>query len=280
MHRLTLKPKLALMLLSSGLLLEPASRARASPAAIVGPKFYYSFNTDGVLPEAGNMDESWSPYWWLSSGALFYLRDGVGATIQGSLPKNNSWRKLYSRTNPRDTDNGYHPQNIFRLVTRSRWQNCRQQVYFRIRRDNLSASPYRAASNGLLLMSRYQDQNNLYYTGIRVDGAAVIKKKVNGTYYTLGYARMFPGGAYDRDANPNLLPENLWLGVRSEITNLPDGAVRIVVYVDLGPGGWVLALDVLDNGLAYGPALTAPGYQGLRTDFMDVELENYWAVQL
>jgi hypothetical protein len=258
----------------------PSRRIHAGPAASPGSKLYYNFNVDGVLPEAGSMSESWSPYWWLSSGGLFYLRDGAGSTIQGSLPKNDYWRKFYATTNPRDTDDGYHPQNVFRLVTRSSWQNCRQQLYFRIRNDNLSVSAYRNPSNGLLLMHRYQDSDNLYYVGVRVDGAAVIKKKYRGTYYTLGYLRVFPGSAYDRDSNPSLLPKNIWLGVRSEVTNNPDGTVRIVVWVDVGPGGWVLALDVLDNGLAYGPAITAPGYLGVRTDFMDVALENYWAVKL
>lgn len=253
----------------------------AAAARSVGPTFNYKFNTDGVLPEAPNMSESWSPYWWLSSGARFHLAGGIGSTIQGSLPADDYWRRYYAETNPRDTDDGYHPQNLFRLATRSRWQNFRQQVYFRIRRDNLSDSPYRTASNGLYLMNRYEDQHNLYYTGIRVDGAAVIKKKYKGKYYTLAYAPFFPGPSYDRDSNPSLLPKNIWIGLRSELTNNPDGTVRIVLYVDPGPGGWVLAFDILDNGYEHGgPALTAPGYGGFRTDFMDVEFENYWAVKL
>jgi hypothetical protein len=271
-----------LLALAAGVfLLEPLRALWAASAAPVGPTFNYNFNVDGVLDEAGQMSDSWSPYWWLSSGGRFYLREGIGSTIQGSLPKKDYWRRYYARTNPRDTDGGHHPQNLFRLVTRSRWQNFRQQVYFRIRRDNLSDSPYRAASNGLFLMNRYLDQNNLYYTGIRVDGAAVIKKKYQGKYYTLAYARFFPGPSYDRDSNPNLLPKDIWVGLRSELTNNPDGTVRIVLYVDPGPGGWVLAFDVLDNGLAYGgPAITGLGFGGFRTDFMDVEFENYWAVKL
>ena len=60
-----------------------------------------------------------------------------------------------------------------------------------------------------------------------------------------------------------------------------DGTVRITLYIDPGPGGWVLVFDVLDNGVAFGgPAITSSGYGGVRTDFMDVELENYWAVKL
>jgi hypothetical protein len=260
------------------LVLTSFSTLRAVPAASVGSKFGYNFDSPGVLQEAGNMSYSSSPYWWLSSGAYLYFREGVGATIQGTLPKNDYWRRYYAQSNPTDTDNGYRPQNLFRLTTRSRWQNFRQQAYFRIRRDNLSASPNRNASNGLLLMSRYQNENNLYYAGIRVDGAAVIKKKYGGKYYTLAYAPVFPG-VYDRTSSPNLLPKNLWLGLRSELRNNPDGTVRFILYVDPGPGGWVLVFDVLDNGLAFGPAITSSGYGGIRTDFMDVELENYWAVK-
>ncbi len=263
-----------------GLVLGLVSRLEASPAAPVGSSFNYTFDSVGTLVEAGSMDDSSSPYWWLSSGAYLHLGSGVGSTIQGTLPKNDYWRRYYAQTSATDTDNGYRPQNLFRLVTRSRWQNFRQQVYFRIRRDNLSASPNRNASNGLLVMNRYQDENNLYYAGIRVDGAAVIKKKYRGTYYTMAYARVFPG-TYNRTSNPSLLPKNLWLGLKSELRNNPDGTVRITLWVDTGPGGWNLVFDVLDNGLAYGgPAITSSGYGGVRTDFMDVEFENYWAVKL
>ena len=62
---------------------------------------------------------------------------------------------------------------------------------------------------------------------------------------------------------------------------VPGGDNRIVLYVDWGAGGWSRVFDVLDNGLAYGgSALTASGYAGFRTDFMDVELENYYAALL
>jgi hypothetical protein len=254
------------------------SSLTAAPAATVSSPFRYWFDWTGVLNESGNMWESSSPYWWLSSGGRLHEGNGIGATIQGSLPSKDYWRRYYANTNGVDTDGGYHPQNLFRLVSRSRWKNFRQQVYFRIRRDNLSASPNRNASNGLLLMSRYLDDKNLYYTGIRVDGYAVVKKKIRGTYYTLAYAPFFPGARYDRAANPTLLPKNVWIGVRSDVINNPDGSVRILVYVDAGPGDWSLVFNILDNGVAYGgSALTAAGYAGIRTDFMDVEFENYYA---
>jgi hypothetical protein len=248
--------------------------------AFTGAKFNDTFDSAGTLVEAGGMSQSASPYWWLSSGAYFYRREGSGFTIQGMLGKNDYWRRYYANTSYVDTDGGYRPQNLFRLTTRGRWQNFRQQVYFRIHRDNPSASPNRNASNGLFLLNRYQDENNLYYCGIRVDGAAVIKKKYRGVYYTLAYAPFFPG-AYDRTSKPSLLPKNIWLGLRSELTNNADGTVRITLSVDPGPGGWLPVFDVLDNDLAFGGgAITSSGYGGIRTDFMDVEFENYWAVPL
>ncbi len=259
----------------------PGPSLIAATAASVTSPYRYNFDWTGVLSEAPSMSQSDSPYWWLSSGARFHMSQGIGSTVKGSLPSNDYWRLYYASTSSVDTDSGYHPQNLFRVVTRSRWKDFRQQVYFRVRRDNLSASPNRNASNGLLLMSRYLDQNNLYYAGIRVDGAAVIKKKKRGVYYTIASAPFFSGAAYNRVTHPSLLPKDVWIGLRSELTNNPDGTVRIVLYVDSGPGSWSLVFDVLDNGVAYGgSALTDSGYAGLRTDFMDVELENYYAAVL
>jgi len=219
------------------------------------------------------MSGSSSPYWWLSSGGHFYT-DGVGETVHNSLPTNDYWRLLYAANNPLDTDNGYHPQNIFRLVTRSKWGNARQQVYFRIAKDNLSASPNRAASNGVLLFNRYKDQDNLYYTGIRVDGYAIIKKKIAGAYYTIGYKKVFPGAAYNRASNPNLLPKNVWMGLTSEVLNTSSG-VRIRLHVNQGDGVWSLVFDTVDDGRYGGAPFTQAGYGGLRTDFMDVDFDHY-----
>jgi len=252
----------------------------AIPPAPVNSPFFYSFDGSGVLDEAPNMSNSWSPYWWLSSGGRFYL-DGEGHTIEGELPTNDYWRLTYAKSNPVDTDNGYHPQNLFRLVTRSQWGSFRQQVYFRISKDNLSASPNRNASNGVFLMNRYQDQNNLYYTGVRVDGAAVIKKKVKRLYYTMAYQKVFPGAAYDRSANPSLLPKNVWMGITCEILNNSDGTVRLRFHVNPGNGVWTLIFDVIDDGVQYGgPPFFRAGYGGMRTDFMDVDFENYLAKNL
>lgn len=255
-----------------------ASALLAVPPAPVTSPFFYDFHVTGVLEEAGSMGASSSPYWWLSSGGRFVL-DGLGETLHGALPGNDYWRLYYAATSPVDTDSGFHPQNLFRLVTRSQWGSFRQQVSFRIDRDNLSASPNRNASNGVFLMNRYQSGASLYYTGVRVDGAVVVKKKKAGTYYTLAYAAAFPG-TYDRDSNPSLLPKGVWMGITSEVLNKPDGSVRIRLHLDRGDGVWRLMLDVVDHGQLGGAPLPQHGYAGLRTDFMDVAFESYLAKTL
>lgn len=252
------------------------SMQMASVAAIVNSPFHYRFSVAGTLYESGNMKDSSSPYWWLNSGGIFYLKDDIGFTIKGELPAYSKWRLAYAASNPVDTDNGYHPQNILRLVTRSKWKNFREEVYFKIIKDNLSSSTNRNASNGILLFNRYQDGNSLYYTGIRVDGAAVIKKKINGEYHTMAYKRIF-SGTYNRDTNPNLLPENIWIGLKSEVKNNADGTVSIKLYMDQGKTGvWKLVAEAIDDGKSFGgAAITNEGYGGIRTDFMDVEFDDY-----
>src|SRR3989338_3479902 len=152
-----------------------AYTARDQAIAATQSSFSYSFSVDGSLQESGSMDKSTSPFWWLNSGGLFILKDGLGMTIQGDLNAANKWNIAYASANPVDTDIGYRPQNIFRLVTKSKWQNFDQRVYFKITKLNMSESPNRNASNGFLLFNRYIDGDNLYYTGVRVDGSVVIK---------------------------------------------------------------------------------------------------------
>lgn len=231
----------------------------------------------GGLQEAGSITESTNSVWWLSSGGYFCVASsGVASTIIGSLPINDPWRVLYNKNNSIDTDNGYHPQNIFRLVSRSQWQNYEEQAYFLIKNNDLSASPNRNASNGLLLFDRYQNGNNLYYAGIRVDGAAVIKKKINGIYYTMAYQPIFPG-TYDHTKEPNLLPLNEWIGLRTVIITNATSSVTVSLYADIGrTGNWKKILSATDDGKQYGGApILAPGYVGIRTDFMDVEFNNF-----
>jgi hypothetical protein len=239
--------------------------------------FVSDASKDGILWESGSMKTSKSPDWWVNSGALLRIDGQEFSTNLGSLSKDDKMRKLYKKNNPKDTDDGYHPQNIFRLVNRHRWQDFSQEVYFSVDAINLSESDNRAESNGVLLFNRYQDGDNLYYTGIRVDGFAVIKKKIAGKYYTLKQKHVLTGEAeYDRDKSPNLIPTHRFLGIKSEVVNDGDG-VDIRLYMDSGEGkGWQLMLETHDTGDEYGEKpFLEDGYAGIRTDFMDVIFRDY-----
>ncbi len=254
------------------------STYKNSKAKNINPEnsiFSYPFNYDGLLYEAGSLDESPSQYWWVNSGALLRIENGVGETNIGPLAQNDKWRIMYRKDNPRDTDNGYYPQNIFRLVSKGQWESFSEQAYFQIVKNNLSQSENRNESNGLLLFLRYMDENNLYYAGVRVDGEAVIKKKINGKYYILGEVQIIPGDLYDRKNNPSLLPLNTWIGIKSEISDVSKDETRVKLYTDIGrTGNWTLALDVIDNSLG-GKNLKGKGYTGIRTDFMDVKFDDF-----
>jgi hypothetical protein len=247
--------------------------ALATAARIVTSPFRYDFHVDGTLEETGSMNDSSSPYFWLNSGGYMPLRNGLGMTAQGTAsPK---WRTLYAAANPLDTDNGTHPQNLFRLVTRSQWQNFQQEAYFKITADNFSASPNRDGHNGLLLFNRYAvDGQTLYYAGVRVDGTAVIKKKLNSTYTTLAQKAVFPG-TYNRAANTNLIPHNTWIGIRTVVRTNANGSTTIDLYTDVGrTGTWTKALTATDAG-TNGRIISEPGFGGIRTDFMDVQFDDY-----
>jgi hypothetical protein len=245
---------------------------------VVRNNLVLTFSEKMTLQEAGKMSDSSSPNWWLNSGGVMEMGNGTAQTNFGPLPENSYWQKLYAKTNSRDTDSGFYPQNIFRLVTMGKWQDLDQQLYFNIDKINLSQSEFRNESNGVLLFNRYYDGDNLYYTGLRVDGYAVIKKKTNGVYYTLGERDIFSGGKkYDRDAAPNFLPLHQWIGIRSVVTNTGDGGVDVKFYADpQGMGKWQLELESKDDGDVHKTApLSNPGHAGIRTDFMDVSFKDY-----
>lgn len=224
-----------------------------------------------VLEEAPRIDASTSPEFWLSSGALFFRGGGFGRTIQGDLPPEDKWRAAYERTNPSDTDDGRRPQNIFRLIDRAIFTNVRETLVFTIRRVDPSGSTSRNESNGVFLFSRYADANDLYVAGVRVDGAAVVKKKIGGAYFTLAIAPVF-AGSYDRSKNPNLLPVGEPITIASDtVTNL-DGTVDVALSVD---GRRIFVAR--DDGSRYGGAPIRSGMAGIRSDFMDVEFDGYEA---
>ncbi|MGH7803159.1 MAG: hypothetical protein ACREQJ_02325 [Candidatus Binatia bacterium] len=251
--------------------------AAAAPlAAQEGPSFGDSFDAPGTLPEAPAPESSASADWWLNSGALLLRPGGTASTILGKLPKGDPWRAFYAATNPVDTDDGKRPQNVFRLLTRRAWRSFKQTVSFRVHATNDSASANRNASNGVLLFLRYLGGSDFYYAGLRVDGAAVIKRKRGGQYETLDYRPVYPG-LYERTLSPNLLPPGRWIGLKATVSDRDDGSVKIKLKVkDPAFGdGWVTVGQAVDAG---GAAIRAPGFAGLRTDFMDVELDEFAAV--
>jgi hypothetical protein len=84
-------------------------------------------------------------------------------------------------------------------------------------------------------------------------------------------------GKYDHDNNPNLLPLGTWIGLRSEAKNIDQNTVSVKLYVDIGrTGNWKLIAEAIDDGRSYGgSAHTGAAYGGIRTDFMDVEFDDY-----
>lgn len=244
--------------------------------------FIYSFNVPGILHETTSAKKSPSPYWFLDSGGKMIIENGTGETIQGALPPQDRWRVTYERSSSIDTDNGFHPQNLFRLLTKSRWENFSQQVQFYVARNNFSASPNRGASNGILFMSRYSGNGEtLYYAGIRVDGTAVIKKKYRGRYYTMAQAKLFPG-VYSvgggGESSRNLLPHSEWFGLKLTTITNADSSVALSLYLRRnGRVPWSEVLSATDTGRNYGgtPPITGPNFAGIRTDFMDVKFDDY-----
>ena len=232
--------------------------------------FYFQSDKEIELEESDSPENSKNPYLWLDSGGMVNIKNGIAKTIQSDSEKYSYWRVAYFLDNPRDTDNGYHPQNVLRLVTKAKWLNFTEEATFRINKYNLSKSENRNESNGILLFSRYKDQNNTYYAGLRVDGAVVIKKKIGGKYTTLALKEIIPG--YDPEKNPNVLPINKWIGLKVETINKSPNEVLINLYIDENCAGiWTKVLSATDNS----KALTGSGSAGIRTDFMDVEIKDY-----
>lgn len=230
-----------------------------------------------IIREASLMKKSKNNEWWLNSGGIATIGDNELSTNMGPLPEDSFWQKLYFKTNKEDTDNGYYPQNIFRLVTRNKWKNISQAVYFSIEALNMSKSENRNESNGILFFNRYVDGNNLYYVGLRVDGEAVIKKKINEEYFTMAEKKVFENEEkYDKEKNPNLIPVKNWIGLKSEVEN-DDDAVLLRLFIDKDQSGnWQLVMETKDREGKYGgAAFMDKGYAGIRTDFMDVQFKNY-----
>jgi hypothetical protein len=227
------------------------------------------------LQETNNPSSSKSKTWWLNSGGVAIFSGNFFSTLQGDSPAGSLWQKAYNTSNPVDTDAGSHPQNIFRLVQKQQWQNFQQELYFQLNTYRQSFSPNRNESNGVLLFNRYQDGDNLYYSGLRVDGNVVIKKKQAGKYYTIAIKKILPG-SYNPSTSQNLIPIGKRIGIKSIVRNVGDG-VLISLYTDIkNNGNWVLMLEGKDSPGMFGEyPITNSGHVGIRTDFMDVLFMNY-----
>lgn len=106
---------------------------------------------------------------------------------------------------------------------------------------------------------------------MRVDGNAVIKKKYKGIYTTLAQKKIY-SGTYDPVNYPSLLPKNTWIGLRIEVSTLPSDKVEIKLYQDLN---WKVQWSQILTAVDSASPITNPGKAGIRTDFMDIEFDNY-----
>jgi hypothetical protein len=256
----------------------PLTSSTGVPALPVLSPWKVDFSATTTIEEGWDEPSSMDPYFWLNSGARFLVSGGIGSTLRNKLSASDPWVTAYRDYNSLDTDAGTRPQNIFRLLTRSHWKDFTQEAVFKIKKLNMTTTPQRKESNGLLLMNRYVDEDNLYYAGIRVDGTAVIKKKFGSVYYPMAQNPLYASEAtYNVYTTPNLLPGDIWIGLRSTIKTNANGTVTIQLFVDkLNKKQWVLAATAVDDGINYGgPVIDQPAMAGIRTDFMDVQFDNY-----
>ena len=239
--------------------------------------FYDRFDRHGLIHAVHLMSESSDPNWWLGSGAYVYLDNGIASTIQGTLAKDDPFRLGYLESkSSADTDSGFRPQNIFRMVNRNISSgDYTEDLYFKyLRYNNVTAAGKNlGATNGVSLMINYQDENNLYYVGLRADGFSEIKKKIGGEYsVNENPIQVYPGvyKAYD-----NLIPQDRWIGLRALVEHKQDNfgkdMINIAMYIDKkGDGSWEYVTTFLDQNRIF-----KQGHTGIRTDFMDVQFKNF-----
>jgi hypothetical protein len=235
------------------------------------------FDRYGLIREAHSMSESSDPNWWIGSGAYFYLDNGIASTIQGRLAEDDPFRLSYSSSKSDDTDFGFRPQNIFRIVNRNVWSgNYVEELYFRYSKYNnvTTADKNLGAQNGISLMINYQNEDNLYYVGLRADGYSGIKKKLGGEYSeNENPVEVFPGMYKQHD---NLIPQDTWIGLRALVENKQNKfgkeLIYIAMYVDeKGDGSWKYVTSFLDQD----KRIFKQGHTGIRADFMDVQFKNF-----
>lgn len=202
-----------------------------------------TFPQEGCIKEAESMQKSTDSVFWLNSGWKTCFSGGVTST---------------------DAD-------VFRIMTKKAFTSSIQTVYFQVTDVVNSDSPNRQAYNIVGLYSRYVNEKNSYYVGVGVDGNLRIKKKINGKDIDLldPQKKIFPG-RYDRYDNPLLLPDHTWLGLKTETINLPDGSVKINVFMDWGYGNWAPAASAIDRNNVF-----LRGNGGTLSDYLKVQLKDY-----
>lgn len=228
------------------------------PLVVVAILFYFR---PILVSESHTFSESSSKKWWLSSGGQIYFFRNKIFPLTGDLHSSDPWYVRYKKNNPKGSNEGKRPQNIFRLVNVPLKKDFTQSVYFKLL---YYAAPFpEQPHDGVFLMSRYVDSDNLYYYGLRVDGVVVIKKKYHGKYTTLAYKKVLP------DVALNNIPQDKYLGLKISI-NSNGVKNHLVAYLDLGTG-FKKVFDIYDSS----KDLSSFGKSGLRSDNMDVVFKDY-----
>lgn len=145
--------------------------------------------------------------------------------------------------------------NIFRIHT---FQATFKDVKVKMSLKNLGIGAGTGdATDGLHIWVRHIDADNLYVASVnRRDNTIVIKKKLAGTYYTIG-----------PDGTPFVWPINTWQNFSVSISG------SSVVTITLARDDVVL-LSVVDDGTLGGATIPLAAAVGLRGDFTQFEVKD------
>ena len=232
-------------------------------------------STSRTLTESTSSTNSPDANLWLKSGGKLTIADGRALSLQGSLSANDPLRLAYAQKANIESDNGFHPQNIFQLNTKKVWLNSSAEVDVKITSLNFFNLNNSHPWNGISLISRFTDDNNYYYSSWRVDGYLTIKKKSAGKHYTLIQKKIYDG-TYDPAVNPSLLPFGKNVGLKFDTVTNANGSVTLKLYIDNdNTGNWQLATEYTDTGSIGGNTLKNSGQAGILASYIDAEYSGY-----